>query len=110
MYLIYCIRSPNDCRKKIKLDTNCNSVCKDQSRLYYIFFSFSASGCPHANRNKSRSMEGSLSMGQAGLLKYGGLIKAGIPPAAVPYSTHSGAGFLLELKQGSKSPTRYCYR
>ena len=51
--------------------------------------SCSASGCPHANRNKSRSMEtASLSMGQ-GLLKYGGLIKAGLPPT-VPYSTHTG--------------------
>ena len=49
--------------------------------------SFSASGCPHANRNKTRSMETSLSMGQ-GLLKYGGLIKAGMP-TSIPYSTHT---------------------
>ena len=61
--------------------------------LDFTVIYFSASGCPHANRNKSRSMEGSLSMGQAGLLKYGGLIKAGIPPAAVPYSTHTGMKF-----------------
>merc|ERR1719347_1280291 len=37
----------------------------------------SASGCPHANRNKARSMETSLGMagavGAGGLLKYGGL-------------------------------------
>jgi len=43
----------------------------------------SASGCPHANRNKTRSIESSLGMGQ-GLLKYGGLIKATMPPP-VPY-------------------------
>ena len=54
----------------------------------WLISSFSASGCPHANRNKARGMESSLSMGQ-GLLKYGGLIKAGLPPT-VPYPTHPG--------------------
>lgn len=48
----------------------------------------SASGCPHANRNKTRSIESSLGMGVGmgqGLLKYGGLIKATMPPPVVPY-------------------------
>merc|ERR1719195_1604278 len=44
----------------------------------------SASGCPHANRNKSRGLDSSLGMGgmaggPGGLIKYGGLIKATIP-------------------------------
>ena len=39
----------------------------------------SASGCPHANRNKSRPAEaGGLGGGLS--LKYGGLIKATLPP------------------------------
>jgi len=50
----------------------------------------SASGCPHANRNKTRSIESSLGMNQASILKYGGLIKATMPPPVVPYAAPAG--------------------
>ena len=45
-------------------------------------FGCSASGCPHANKNRTRSLESSLAMGGS-LLKYGGLIKPTIH--SVPY-------------------------
>ena len=53
---------------------------------------FSASGCPHANKNRARSIETSLGMagavGAGGLLKYGGLIKPSIH--SVPYPAPPG--------------------
>ena len=50
---------------------------------------FSASGCPHANKNRARSIETSLGMGAGGLLKYGGLIKPSIH--SVPYPAPPGS-------------------
>ena len=48
---------------------------------------FSASGCPHANKNRTRTIETSLGMGAGGLLKYGGLIKPSIHPYPPPPGT-----------------------
>ena len=57
-------------------------ILQPASQLYERVFVCSASGCPHANKNRTRSLESSLAMGGS-LLKYGPLIKPTIH--SVPY-------------------------